>query len=221
MLQSLVRVRRSSLQPLALEAHDDLGGQPQLDAHLGPAHSVGFAQGDLLEAGALGLLRLGILLLLLALFLVIVVMAVQYESIKNPFVILIGALFTTIGIAFGLEFFLQQQLSMPAKIGIIMLVGIVVNNSIVLIEQIEIQKEKGQLLLDAIKEAARLRLRPILMTTLTTVMGMLPLAIGLGEGSEMLKPMATIIVFGLSFAMLVSLFIIPIIYKLSHVRDKS
>ena len=163
--------------------------------------------------------KIGVILLLLALFLVIVVMAVQYESLKNPFIIILGSLFTAIGIAFGLEFFLAQELSMPAKIGIIMLVGIVVNNSIVLIEQIEIQREKGQQILDAIKEAARLRLRPILMTTLTTVMGMLPLAIGLGEGSEMLRPMAMIIVFGLSFAMFVSLFIIPIIYKLFHMRE--
>jgi len=165
--------------------------------------------------------RIGLVLLVLALFLVIVVMAVQYESLKNPLIILSGALFTAIGIAFGLEFILQQQLSMPAKIGIILLVGIVVNNSIVLVEQIEIQREKGQQVIDAIKEAARLRLRPILMTTLTTVMGMLPLAIGLGEGSEMLRPMATIIVFGLSFAMLVSLFIIPVIYKLFHRETES
>lgn len=165
--------------------------------------------------------RIGLILLLLALFLVIVVMAVQYESLKNPFIILLGALFTAIGIAIGLEFFLDQNLSMPAKIGIIMLVGIVVNNSIVLVEQIEIQREKGMAVPNAIREAAKLRLRPILMTTLTTVMGMLPLAIGLGEGSEMLHPMATIIVFGLSFAMLVSLFIVPVIYKLLHKEQAS
>ncbi|MDH5766573.1 MAG: efflux RND transporter permease subunit, partial [Gammaproteobacteria bacterium] len=179
---------------------------------------------SLYDGGSLDALRegqrIGLILLLLALFLVIVVMAVQYESLKNPFIILLGALFTAIGIAIGLEIILEHQLSMPAKIGIIMLVGIVVNNSIVLVEQIEIQKEKGQALLNAIQEAASLRLRPILMTTLTTVMGMLPLAIGLGEGSEMLRPMATIIVFGLSFAMLVSLFIIPVIYMLFYQERK-
>jgi len=97
-----------------------------------------------------------------------------------------------------------------------MLAGIVVNNAIVLIEQIEIQREKGQNIAEAITTAATLRLRPILMTTLTTVMGMLPLAIGLGEGSEMLKPMATVIVFGLSFSMLISLFVIPVFYRLLH-----
>ena len=152
-------------------------------------------------------------LLALAIFLVFAVMAIQYESLKNPLIIILGALFTAIGIAIGLEFSLHNVLTMPAKIGIIMLVGIVVNNSIVLVEQIEIQKQKGDDLFNAILNAATLRFRPILMTTITTVMGMLPLAIGLGDGAEMLKPMATIIVFGLSFSMLVSLILIPILYR--------
>ena len=152
-------------------------------------------------------------LLALALFLVFVVMAIQYESLKNPLIIMLGALFTSIGIALGLEFSLNNVLTMPAKIGIIMLVGIVVNNSIVLLEQIEIQKQKGSTVFDAILEATQLRLRPILMTTITTVMGMLPLAIGLGDGSEMLKPMASIIVYGLSFSMLVSLLLVPLLYQ--------
>ncbi len=172
------------------------------------------------DGGLLDTLREGgktsYILIALALFLVFVVMAVQYESLINPVIIILGVPFTLIGINFGVEFFLQQQLTMPAKIGIIMLAGIVVNNAIVLVEQIEIQREKGQQILNAIIEAAKLRLRPILMTTLTTVMGMLPLAVGLGEGSEMLQPMATVIVFGLSFSMLVSLFIIPIFYKFFH-----
>jgi hydrophobe/amphiphile efflux-1 (HAE1) family protein len=176
------------------------------------------------DGGLLDTLREGgkttYILVALALFLVFVVMAIQYESLINPVIIILGVPFTLIGINFGVEFFLQQQLTMPAKIGVIMLAGIVVNNAIVLVEQIEIQREKGQEILNAIIEAARLRLRPILMTTLTTVMGMLPLAIGLGEGSEMLQPMATVIVFGLSFSMLVSLFIIPIFYKFFH-REKT
>jgi len=124
--------------------------------------------------------------------------------------------FALIGVTLGVELILEHQLTMPAKIGIIMLAGIVVNNAIVLVEQIEILREQGVQKLEAIIEAARLRLRPILMTSLTTVMGMLPLAIGLGEGSEMLRPMATVIVFGLSFSMLVSLFIIPLLYTMLH-----
>ena len=172
------------------------------------------------DGGALAALQedktTGYVLLALALFLVFVVMAVQYESLINPIIIMLSVPFTLIGVAVGLYFFLNMQFTMPAKIGIIMLAGIVVNNAIVLIEQIEIQREKQQNILTSIIEAARLRLRPILMTTLTTVMGMLPLAIGLGEGSEMLRPMATVIIFGLSFSMMVSLFLIPVMYRLFH-----
>ncbi|VAW92820.1 Cobalt-zinc-cadmium resistance protein CzcA; Cation efflux system protein CusA, partial [hydrothermal vent metagenome] len=108
------------------------------------------------------------------------------------------------------------QTSMPFRLGLIMLIGIVVNNAIVLIEQIEIGREKGLLINEAILKAAQLRLRPILMTTLTTVVGMLPLAIGLGSGSELLQPLAMVIVWGLLFSSLVSLVIVPAIYKLLH-----
>ncbi len=175
---------------------------------------------SLYDGGSLDTLRegqkTGYILLGLALFLVFVVMAVQYESLRNPLIIMLSVPFTMIGVSLGVELVLEQQLSMPAKIGIIMLAGIVVNNAIVLVEQIEIQRESGHNIIEAIIEAARLRLRPILMTTLTTVMGMLPLAIGLGEGSEMLQPMATVIVFGLSLSMLVSLFFVPVLYRLFH-----
>ena len=97
-----------------------------------------------------------------------------------------------------------------------MLAGIVVNNSIVLVEQIEIEREKNPDIMGAISNAASLRLRPILMTTLTTVFGMLPLALGLGEGSEMLQPLAFVIVWGLSFSMLVRLVLIPAMYTIFH-----
>jgi multidrug efflux pump subunit AcrB len=91
-----------------------------------------------------------------------------------------------------------------------------VNNAIVLVEYIEIMRERGKLVREAILEAARLRLRPIMMTTMTTVAGMSPLALGLGEGSEMLKPLAVTIVSGLSFSMLVSLVLVPVFYELTH-----
>ncbi len=156
-------------------------------------------------------------LLALAIFLVFVVMAVQYESLRNPLVILFSVPFAAIGVATGLWLY-DMPLSMPVWLGLIMLAGIVVNNAIVLVEQIEIEREKDQPLLDAISTAASLRLRPILMTTLTTVFGMLPLAIGLGEGSEMLQPLAFVIVWGLSFSMLVNLMLVPVVYKLLHHR---
>jgi len=97
-----------------------------------------------------------------------------------------------------------------------MLTGIVVNNAIVLVEQIELERESGKALVDAIRTAAGLRLRPIFMTTLTTVFGMMPLALGIGEGSEMLQPLAFVIVWGLSFSLLVSLVLVPCMYALFH-----
>jgi hydrophobe/amphiphile efflux-1 (HAE1) family protein len=157
-------------------------------------------------------------LLLLALFLVFVVMAIQYESLRNPFIILLSVPFSVIGVALGIELS-GLPVSMPVWLGMIMLAGIVVNNSIVLVEYIEIMRERGAPIREAILQAARLRLRPILMTTLTTVVGMLPLAIGLGEGSEMLQPLAITIVAGLSFSMLVSLLLVPVLYELTHLRQ--
>ncbi|NNG14619.1 MAG: efflux RND transporter permease subunit [Gammaproteobacteria bacterium] len=159
--------------------------------------------------------QLSSMLLALALFLVLVVMAVQYESLKNPLIILISVPFATIGVAIGL-FVTDLPISMPVALGLIMLAGIVVNNAIVLVEYIELKRADGHELLDAVLTAARLRLRPILMTTLTTVVGMLPLALKLGEGAEMLQPLAVTIVSGLSFSLLVSLFLIPVIYTEVH-----
>jgi CzcA family heavy metal efflux pump len=158
---------------------------------------------------------LGVILLGLAIFLVFVVMAVQYESLRNPLVILLSIPFAAVGVAVGLTVS-GLTLSMPVWLGMIMLAGIVVNNAIVLVEYIEIARRDGTLVRDAIVEAARLRLRPILMTTLTTVAGMSPLALGLGEGGEMLRPLAVAIIFGLSISLLVTLFLIPVVYFLLH-----
>jgi multidrug efflux pump subunit AcrB len=160
--------------------------------------------------------KTGLAILLLAIFLVLVVMAVQYESLLNPLIIMISIPFAAIGVALGLYINADMSLSMPVWLGLIMLTGIVVNNAIVLVEQIEIEREKTGLLTESIKKAAALRLRPILMTTLTTVFGMLPLAIGLGEGSEMLQPLAFVIVWGLSFSLFVSLILVPSLYSLFH-----
>ena len=161
---------------------------------------------------------LGTILLGLALFLVFVVMAVQYESLRNPLIILLGVPFTLIGVAAGL-FVTDTPVSIPVWLGLIMLAGIVVNNAIVLVEQIEIEREAGLTLTDAILAACRVRLRPILMTTLTTAVGMLPLALGLGEGAEMLQPLAIVIVWGLLFSLLVSLLVVPGIYRWVHGRN--
>jgi multidrug efflux pump subunit AcrB len=176
--------------------------------------------------------KTGMIVLFLAIFLVFVVMAVQYESLLNPLIIMLSIPFAATGVAFGLFINADMSISMPVWLGLIMLTGIVVNNAIVLVEQIELERlkqerlqleqlETGQqeqpgLLNEAIKKAAALRLRPILMTTLTTVFGMMPLAIGLGEGSEMLQPLAFVVVWGLSFSLFVSLILVPSLYALFH-----
>jgi len=172
-------------------------------------------------AGAYDSLKKGNVLVLtlagLALFLVFVVMAVQYESLRNPLVILLGVPFALIGVVIGL-LATGLPLSMPVWLGVIMLIGIVVNNAIVLVEYIELLRRRGTALVDAVIGAARLRLRPIMMTTLTTAVGMSPLALGLGAGSEMLQPLAVCMVFGLVFSMFVSLLLIPAIYLVAQPR---
>jgi multidrug efflux pump subunit AcrB len=155
------------------------------------------------------------ILLLLALFLVFVVMAIQYESLLNPLIIILSVPFASVGVALGI-YTLSLPLSMPVWLGMIMLVGIVVNNAILMVEYIELERGRGAGLSEAIITAARLRLRPILMTTLSTVVGMLPLALGWGDGAEMLQPLAVTVVWGLSFSMLVSLLLVPIVYHLFH-----
>ena len=171
------------------------------------------------EGGAKQLLQQGrqltMILLGLALMLVFVVMAVQYESLRDPLIIMLSVPFAAIGVALGIKL-TGLPLSMPVWLGMIMLAGIVVNNAIVLVEYIRQLRERGRSLNDAIIEAAAVRLRPILMTTLTTVVGMLPLALALGEGAEMLQPLAVAIVSGLSFSMLVTLLLVPAVYRLVH-----
>ena len=172
---------------------------------------------SLYEGGGLEALQegrdLSRVLLGLALFLVFVVMAVQYESLRNPLIILLSVPFAVTGVALGLAW-AGLPLSMPVWLGLIMLAGIVVNNAIVLVEYIELERSWGLERRAAIVQAARLRLRPILMTTLTTVVGMLPLALAWGEGAELLQPLAVTIVSGLSFSTLVSLVLVPVTYQI-------
>ncbi|GJQ20680.1 MAG: cation transporter [Bacteroidia bacterium] len=153
-------------------------------------------------------------IILLAIFLVYVVMAVQYESLLNPFVILTTIPLALIGVILSL-FVTGIPVGATVMLGVILLAGIVVNNSIILVEFIEILRtEKGLSKTDAVLAAGPIRLRPILMTTATTVVGMLPLALGLGEGSEVLQPLAVATIGGLLFSTVVSLLIIPCTYLL-------
>ena len=149
---------------------------------------------------------------LLALFLVFVVMAVQYERLANPLVILTAAPLALIGVI-ALLWLTETVLSAPVLLGVILLVGIVVNNAILLVEYIELgRQDRGLSSYEAALEAGRIRFRPILMTTLTTVCGMLPLAIGLGEGAELMRPLAIAVVGGLMVSMALTLFVVPSLY---------
>ena len=151
------------------------------------------------------------IVLALAVFLVFVVLAVQYEKISNPLVIMTAAPLATAGSAAAL-WLSGTPISAPVFLGTVLLVGIVVNNAILLVEYIERQRRAGQDLTEAVVEAGGIRLRPILMTTLTTVVGMLPLAIGAGAGALLMQPLAVAVVGGLLSAMLLTLFLVPCLY---------
>ena len=149
--------------------------------------------------------------LLLAMFLVYLVMASQFESFLHPFVIMFTIPLALIGAVFAL-LITGSSLSVVVFIGLILLAGIVVNNAIILIDFINQLRARGVAKLDAIVEAGRSRLRPILMTTLTTVLGLLPLAFGFGEGAEVRAPMAITVIGGLSVSTLLTLVVIPVMY---------
>jgi len=149
--------------------------------------------------------------LALAIFLVFVVLAVQYEKLSNPLVIMTSAPLATAGSAMAL-WVTGTPISAPVFLGTVLLVGIVVNNAILLVEYIERQRNDGQDLTEAVVEAGGIRLRPILMTTLTTVVGMLPLAIGAGAGAMLMQPLAVAVVGGLLSAMVLTLFLVPCLY---------
>ena len=149
----------------------------------------------------------------LAVVLVYIVMAAQFESLRYPFVMILSVPLMVIGVAVSL-WLTGTLLGITAVIGILVLVGIVVNNGIVLVDYINQKKAEGDSTYDAILMGAQDRLRPILMTALTTMLGLLPLALGIGEGTEMNQPMAIVVIGGLLTSTLLTLFIVPIIYSL-------
>jgi multidrug efflux pump subunit AcrB len=152
----------------------------------------------------------------LAAFLVFVVMAVQYNSLIDPLVIMFTIPLALAGGIWGL-FVTKTAIGATVIVGAVLLVGIVVNNAIVMVELAnQIQEQEGVDRRTAILRAAPERLRPILMTTITTVLGMFPLALGLGEGGEFLQPLGIVVFSGLSLATLLTLFIIPCFYVLLH-----
>lgn len=151
------------------------------------------------------------LALIFSIFLVYIVLAVQFENLLQPFIIMFALPTTVVGVIGGL-FITNIALSVAGFIGIIMLAGIVVNNSIVLVDYINILRGRGMDKIEAIIEAGRSRLRPILMTSLTTILAMIPLGLGIGEGAELQQPLAVTIIFGLTVSSIFTLFFVPVIY---------
>ena len=156
--------------------------------------------------------------LALAVFLVYLVMASQFESLLHPFIILFSIPLALVGAVTALVI-TNTELSVVVFLGLIMLAGIVVNNAIVLIDRINQLREQGKAKIDAIKEAAESRLRPIMMTTLTTTLGMLPLALGISEGTEIRAPMAITVIGGLLASTFLTLVVIPVMYSVFDIKD--
>jgi len=155
--------------------------------------------------------------LALAVFMVYLVMASQFESLLHPLLILFAVPLAGAGSVYGL-WLTNTPLNVVVFIGLIMLCGIVVNNAIVLVDRINQLRRQGVDKDTAILDAAKTRLRPIVMTTLTTVLGLLPMAFGFGEGAEIRTPMAITVIYGLLFASLLTLILLPVLYSLFDVK---
>jgi HAE1 family hydrophobic/amphiphilic exporter-1 len=153
------------------------------------------------------------MLMILCVLLVYIVMAAQFESLTYPFIIILSILFGMGGVYLGLMI-TGTTLSMMGMVGIIMLIGIVVKNGIVFIDYANLNRERGMSVDKAIIDAGRSRLRPILMTTATAVLGMIPMAIPRGAGSAMWQPLGIAVVFGLSFSTILTLIYVPALYSI-------
>jgi HAE1 family hydrophobic/amphiphilic exporter-1 len=155
------------------------------------------------------------LLLMLGIALVYMVMAAQFESLLDPFIIMFAILFTFIGVILGFVL-TNTTLSIVSYLGIIMLMGIVVNNAIVLVSYIQILRARGLSMYEAVTQGGKDRLRPILMTTITTLAGLLPLAISRGEGSEVWQPLGITMIGGLTISSLITMLFVPTLYAVFH-----
>ncbi|MBN2772914.1 MAG: efflux RND transporter permease subunit, partial [Prolixibacteraceae bacterium] len=168
--------------------------------------SVGGAYEDQIES----FMDLG-MLLILSLILVYIVMASQFESLRMPFIIMFSIPFAFTGVIYAL-LITNTTLSVVAALGAVLLIGIVVKNGIVLVDYINLMRDRGIELYEAIAISGKSRLRPVLMTALTTILGMLPLALSTGEGAEIWRPMGITVIGGLIFSTLVTMVIVPVMY---------
>jgi HAE1 family hydrophobic/amphiphilic exporter-1 len=149
----------------------------------------------------------------LALLLVFMILAAQFESFVHPFTILVAVPLALLGAVLGLAL-LGHGLNTMSLIGMVILIGIVVNDAIVKVDFIQQRRDQGLALRQAILDAGRVRLRPILMTTVTTVLGLTPMALGIGRGADLRAPLAVSVICGLLLATLLTLIVVPVVYSL-------
>jgi HAE1 family hydrophobic/amphiphilic exporter-1 len=159
------------------------------------------------------------LLLILGIILVYMVMAAQFESLIDPFIIMFAIPFTFTGVIWAF-FITRVTLSVISFLGIVMLMGIVVNNAIVLISYIIILRARGHTMLDAVTNSGKNRLRPVLMTTITTLAGLLPLALSRGEGSEVWQPLGITMLGGLTVSTIITMLFVPTLYAVFESKIK-
>ena len=164
-----------------------------------------------------------ITLALLILMLVYVVMASQFESFSKPFILMMSFPFALSGVVWAL-LITNKSLDMIGALGIILLIGIVIKNGIVLVDYINLMRDRGHALTDAVALACQSRIRPVLMTAITTILGMVPMALSKSEGSEMWVPLGIVVIGGMLVATLITLYLVPILYSImarKGERDKN
>lgn len=190
--------------------------QSQIDKMQIPSN-IGVQIGGTLEEQQESFADMGLLAVLI-IMLVYFVMAAQFESLRYPFIIMFSIPFALTGVLIAL-FITGGTINMMSAIGSIMLIGIVVKNGIVLVDYINLNRERGMGITTAVINGGKSRLRPVIMTTATTVLGMIPMAIGFGEGAELWQPMGVVIVGGLTVSTLITLIIIPTLYCVFASRE--
>ena len=158
-------------------------------------------------------------MLLLGILIIYLIMVAQFQSLISPFIVILTVPLSFAGGFIG-RLIAGYEVSIVAMIGMIMLVGIVVNNGIVLVDCANrLREEEGLSKREAVIRATTMRIRPVLMTALTTILGLLPLAIGIGTGAEIIQPVAVVCIGGLTYATLMTVFIVPVLYDLLR-RDQ-
>ena len=206
------RIIRVTAEPQVALSESMAAVQAQLDQLQVPDNfQVGFGSEAEEQARAFNELRL---MLILAVILVYAVMASQYESLRDPFIIMFSVPLAAIGVVLALKL-TGTTFSLQAYIGVIMLAGIVVSNAILLVDYTNILRRRdGMPLREAVETAGRTRLRPILMTTLATILGLVPMSLGIGEGAELQAPLARVVIGGLTASTLITLVFVPTVYTI-------